>query len=55
MHAEIIRSCGGDVNDLEIAYSNYGWMNYKQIVERYTPYEEIILLDEVNMIAKRKY
>ena len=48
MHAEIIRSCGGDVNDLEIAYSNYGWMNYQQIVERYIQYEEIILLDNSN-------
>lgn len=45
-HVKIIRSCGGDAADLEIAYSNYGWMNYKQIVELYTSYEEIILLDE---------
>jgi hypothetical protein len=48
MHAEIIRSCGGDVNNLEIAYSNYGWMNYQQIVERYILYEEIIMLDNSN-------
>jgi hypothetical protein len=45
IYAELIRALGGDVNDLEIAYSNYGWMNYKQIVERYSSYEEIILLD----------
>lgn len=44
--AETIRSCGGDVDDLAIAFSKYGWMNYKQIVERYAKYEEIILLKD---------
>jgi len=52
--AEIISSCGGDVNDLPIAYSNDGWMNYKQIVERYPLYEEIILLNDIKYNQEMK-
>ena len=47
-YAETIRSCGGDVDDLVIAFSKCGWMNYQQIVERYANYEEITLLKEAN-------
>jgi hypothetical protein len=52
--ANRIRICGGDVNDLAIAYSNYGWMNYKQIVERYTNYEEIILLEDREYYSQKE-